>query len=198
MIMKPNNWDSIQEPGRFVPLPAGGYIVVINGAELKTSDKGYEYLDLIIDICEGEYKDYYSKDFYAQEGKDKRWRGHYIQGTPKNGEKPASFFKGMIRAIEESNPGYTWNWDERSLVGRIVGCLFREEEYEKNNGETGVITKAAFVCGADRIRQGDFKVPQRKTLPNRPPVTGYANGFSQPQQQMPSGFEAITDDNIPF
>lgn len=199
MINRPNNWDSIKEPSGREQLPPGGYVVIINGAEVKRSPKGYEYLDLSIDIAEGEYKGYYQSDYYAQEG-EKRWKGHYRQGTPKqDDEKRTSYFKGMIKAIEESNPGYQWNWDERSLVGRIVGCLFGEVENEYNS-KRFMRTEPRFMCGADRIRTGDFNTPQPKMLPMQQTFSG---GYGQPgqnaqAQQMPHGFEAINDDAIPF
>lgn len=194
MINRPNNWDSIKEPSGREQLPPGGYVVIINAAEIRRAQSGYEYLDLSIDIAEGEYKGFYHNDFYAQDGQEKkRWKGHYRQGLPQS-EQSSSYFKGMVTAIEESNPGYTWNWDERSLVGKIVGCLMRSEEWEYN-GYTGMRTEPMAFTSADRIRKGDFKIPNPKMLANKPPVTGFAQ---PPQQQMPSGFEAINDDAIPF
>lgn len=194
MINRPNNWDSIKEPSGREQLPPGGYVVIINGAEVKRSPKGYEYLDLSIDIAEGEYKGYYQSDYYAQEG-EKRWKGHYRQGTPKqDDEKRTSYFKGMIKAIEESNPGYQWNWDERSLIGKIAGCLMRAEEWEYE-GKTGMRTSPMTFMSADKVRQGDFKIPNPKML-NAQSQQNNA-GFTQ-TQQMPHGFEAIDDDNIPF
>ncbi len=64
---------------------------------------------------------------------DKKWKGVIRQFLPKddgtdNDEWTKSSFKGLTTAFEHSNPGYTWNWEETSLVGKLVGILFRNEE----------------------------------------------------------------------
>ena len=38
------------------------------------------------------------------------------------------FFKGFITAVEKTNPGYTWDWDEKKLIGKNVIAVFGEED----------------------------------------------------------------------
>lgn len=42
------------------------------------------------------------------------------------------FFKGVLTSLEESNPGFRWNWDESTLVGKKVGGVFGREQFRTN------------------------------------------------------------------
>lgn len=190
MINKPSNWDRITPSTGtgFPKLPADGYVVKIYNAQQRKSDSGYEYLELEIDIYEGKYKDYFKKEHDANTFDNARYKGYYRQGLPQN-DNAARYFKGMIQAVEDSNPGYTWDWDENSLKGKIVGCLFRDEEWEYN-GKTGFRTAAWRMVGAEKIRTGDYTVPAPKVL-------------ETPAQEKPLGsslrtYEEIDDEDIPF
>ena len=195
MINRPATWDDTQAAsfGGGAKLPPGGYVITIRKAEIKISDSGYQYLDLSVDIAEGEWAGFYLKDWSTQTGPNKRWKGHYRQGIPVGDTQRDSYFKGMISAIEESNAGYTWDWNEQSLVGKVAGCLFREEEYDFN-GYHGFTANPFRMTGADKIRKGAFQIPARRML----------NQGSQqapaptPQPGSPEGFEGIDDDSIPF
>lgn len=199
MINKPNGWENVKAAGEWRKLPPGGYIVEIISASCKESQSGYKYLDLEIEISEGEYKDYFRLDLYEQTGENRRYKGHYRTGLPEN-EKSAKFFKGMTTAVEESNPGYTWDWNEQSLVGKKVGCLFRDEEWEYE-GKTGMRTAAFAMMSAEKVREGKFRAPEPKLLEGR---QNYSGGSGQPgvdARPNPNGssaWDAIGDDDIPF
>ena len=45
-----------------------------------------------------------------------------------------AYFKGFIKTIENSNVGYTWDWDETKLKGKKVCGVFQYEEYKKQDG----------------------------------------------------------------
>lgn len=194
MINKPNDWDNVKVPGQFQRLPEGGYVIEIKKVEQLTAASGYEYLDLTIEICEGMFEGYYMADYKAQTYEPKRYKGHYRQGLP-NTDVSKPFFKGMITAIEESNPGYTWDWNEQSLVGKKVGCLMRSEEWEYN-GNHGMRTVPFRFIGADKIRNGEFLTPAPKYLdkPNDIQLQDAANA-SKP---APFDFEEIKDEDFPF
>lgn len=189
MITKPNNYDQIKAAGGFERLPAGGYVIEIKKAEIKTSVSGYEYLDLTIEISEGIFAGYFMDEYNAQQFEPKRYKGHFRQGTPKD-DQSSSYFKAMITAIEESNPGYTWDWNEQSLVGKTAGCLMRSEEWEYN-GRSGMRTAPFRLTAADNIRSGNYLVPQPKYLSQN-----QDNGSQQQPQAVT--FEEVRDEDIPF
>lgn len=188
MIKAPNNWDKVHASEERRKILPGGYVIKILEAEDVIAQSGYNYLDLTIDVCEGDYKDFYKEDHASQQD-PKRWRGHVRQGIPAENaaedDWTARAFKGMINAIEHSNSGYKWNWDEKTLKGKTVGCLFRSEEYDFN-GYHGFATKPWKLVSADRIREGKFDVPAPKELK------------AKPAPSTPQGFEAIKDEDIPF
>ena len=128
MMNKPANWDSVEAiTGEYKKLPAGGYVCSIVRAECTKSKNGKEMLKLAIDIAEGEYKDFYLNQYLQEQERNKeqaKWRGSYYQLT--EGDSMGRF-KGMLLNIEKSNPGYKWNWNEKSLEGKLFGGVFRKK-----------------------------------------------------------------------
>lgn len=148
-------------------LPAGGYVAKILNAEEVSYDWGNVLL-ISFDILEGDYKDFFATDYKGQDREDKKWRGTYRLSEPKDdgSEKDGwtkRTFGNAIWAIEESNPGYHWNWDETTMKGKIVGVLFRNREWEMN-GNTGWTTECCALTSADDIRNGNFRQPKDKPL----------------------------------
>lgn len=162
---KPENFDS--EPaatGEYKSLPAGGYVCKILGAKVEQSQSGKEMLVMRIDIAEGEYKDYFSQAWEekVQVNKDAKWGCIYRQLTEGDSTK---FFKGMLSAIEKSNPGYQWDWKESGLKGKLVGAIFGEEEFESNkDGSIKKSCKIKWLRSVESIRSGDFKIPEVKRI----------------------------------
>lgn len=151
-------------------LPAGGYVAKILNAEEKRYDWG-DVLLISFDISEGEHSGFFNKDYQENTNEDKKWRGTYRLNIPKDdgSEKDGwtkNTFGGAMWAIEESNHGYTWNWDEKSLKGKTVGVLFRNKEWEMN-GNTGWTTECCKLESADDIRNGKFRMPKDKPLKNK-------------------------------
>lgn len=151
-------------------LPAGGYVAKILNAEEKRYDWG-DVLLISFDISEGEHSGFFNKDYQENTNEDKKWRGTYRLNIPKDdgSEKDGwtkNAFGGAMWAIEESNQGYTWNWDEKSLKGKTVGVLFRNKEWEMN-GNTGWTTECCKLESADDIRNGKFRMPKDKPLKNK-------------------------------
>jgi hypothetical protein len=185
---------------RFPTIPAGGYVCEIKFARADTTKPhpdgsgGEPMLVLAIDIAEGPHKGFYERRYQSDRGQDpnSKWRGVYNQMLYMN-NAVSGYFKGLMTAIERSNPGYHWDWNEAGLKGKKVGFIFREEEYVNGRGETRTITKPAFPRDVDTIRKG-VEVPEIKRLnaqraapqPQQPPAFG--QGFTQVPQ----------DDELPF
>lgn len=169
--MKAFNGYKAQKPGgaREI-LPAGGYVAKILNAEEKRYDWG-DVLLISFDISEGERTGFFNKDYQENANEDKKWRGTYRLPIPKDdgSERDGwtkNTFGGAMWAIEESNPGYAWDWDEKTLKGKTVGVLFRNKEWEMN-GNTGWTTECCKLESADDIRNGKFRMPKDKPLKNK-------------------------------
>ena len=77
--------------------------------------------------------------------------------------------KGRLQAIQESNPGFDpfAAWDAGRLdmfAGRILGINLQEEEYERNDGETGTRLTVCQVIPAQDVRDGKIKTRDLKKL----------------------------------
>lgn len=167
MITKPKNYEEVQAfDGEFESLDVGGHILKIVGTKVEEYDWG-QVLILAIDIAEGEHKGYYQRRYDRDKAasSDAKWKGTYRQPIPSDNDKDSrtsSFFKGLITAIERSNPGYTFNWDEKTLVNKFVGGVFGRREFIRDDGESIWYTEMRAPRDVAKIRSGDFKIPEDK------------------------------------
>ena len=148
-LRRPENWDSIQpkEMGEFTKLPAGAYHCHITSVVEKKSKAGNEMLELEFDIASGEYAGHFAESQY---------KPIYRQVTE---ESSLEYFRGMILAIEESNPGYKWDWNPNSLIGKQVAVVFGEEEYMKD-GAIAVSVKPRWLRSLQVLREGNIQTPK--------------------------------------
>ena len=147
-------------------LPAGAYIVEI--LNVQTADvKTGKQLVVSFDVCEGEYINFFRNDYKSNSSQNKKWRGVYRLGIPVEGseyfEIQKRVFNNFLWAIEESNPGYVFDGEEKRLVGKHFGALFRNKEWEYN-GKTGWTSECASVTSVPCIESGDYKLPADKPL----------------------------------
>ena len=195
-MKKFNNWENVKAASEFVPLPAGGYIVELKNAKVKEyknqNGDAFERFEIAIDIADGEFKDYYANDYCNQTNEDKKWKGVLRLYMPKEDgseqdEWTKSRFKSFIEAVEDSNPGFHWDWDESKLRGKKIGCLFRLEEWEYN-GKTGKKAQPFKAVSVEKIKSGNFKIPKEKLLDKN---------ASAPTAPTPE-FRDIPDEDVPF
>lgn len=162
-MQKPQGYDEAQAfTGEFETLEAGGYICKIKQAVMGVSNKGSEMMSILFDIAEGEHAGYYQRmyDNAKKTDAEPKWKGVFKQNTS---GKSVSFFKGMITAIEQSNPGFKWNWDETQLKGKVFGGVFGREQFRNSAGALKWTTKCQSIRSADAIRKG-VEAPADKYL----------------------------------
>lgn len=194
MIRKPNNWEQVQEYSVREKLPVGAYVCKVKQVTLQQNSTG-QVMCILYDIAEGDYTGFYQRDFAGQtNGTEKKWRGVLRVWLPKDDgttkdESTKRMFKGMVTSFEESNPGYRWNWDENSLVGKTVGIIYRNEQWEYN-GKGGWAAKPLRCMSAAKVRSGDFTIPADKPLMGEARDTGYTAAAG--------GMTAVADPDLPF
>ena len=167
-------------------LPAGGYVCDIKSAKVEEyhSDKGdFSALILAIEVAEGQYAGFWKKDYDQNTNDDKKWRGTYRISIPRDdGTEQDAWtkrsFGNFIWAVQESNPGYTWDWDEKKLKGKKVGVLYRNKEWEMND-KTGWSTEAAGSACVEDIRTGSFKPLKDKPLKKKENAAPSAPVFTE-------------------
>lgn len=139
---KPTGFDEAQAFGEFETLPAGGYKCIIKKVVCEKTETGKEYLKIGFDISEGKYADFYQRKFNNDTREDKKWSG--IWTVFSEGYNPGTTnpkFKGLITSIENSNSEFKFNFDEKTLVNKKVGLVFREEDFEGQDGQIHTTTK---------------------------------------------------------
>lgn len=180
MIRKYNGAKAEKRTAR-EPIPAGGYVAKILNAEVQNYSCG-DMLVLSFDVCEGPMAGFFRRDYAANTNEDKKWRGTYRVSIPKDDsskkdEWSKQTMNEMIWAFEDSNPGFSWDWDETALKGKLVGVLFRDKQWEFK-GREGWTTECSALEGVNNIRQGNFKTPKAKPLKKKEPEFSADSAFT--------------------
>lgn len=172
--------------GEYEKLEAGGYICKIISAKEDKSKSGKNMLVLALDIVEGDKKDFFRNRFTENASPDKKWPAGAIYRQMLEGEKAAGFLKGLMTSLENSNEGFKWNWDEKKLVDLKCGAIFGEEEYERLDGTIATTTKVKFIRTVQSIKEGKFKIPEIKKLPQKGEAfEDYINSISSDNDDLP-------------
>lgn len=166
-----------------------------------------ERLVIFYDICEGQYAGLFGRA--TKEKNNGKW---WWQGTSYLSYKDELMksFKQFITSVEESNQGYHWDWQEQTLVGKVVVCCYGTVETEID-GRTGTINlvKPRFFRSVKAFREGKVEIPAHKPLiKNTANFSGQNQnyGYTAPaqQQQVPQyqGNSSVNDldesDTLPW
>ena len=140
--------------GETLRLPVDGYVCKI----LKVEDvPNIQCLKICYDIVEGDYANFYG----GYKNLDGFYQGQFYVCYK---ESAMIHFAKFIKAIQGSNPGYEFDGREKSLVGKLIGLVVREEEYLDKAGlrakKAGI---AQYVTIAD-IRDGNYQLFPPKLL----------------------------------
>ena len=176
-------------------LPKGAYILkFLSAREEANKNSSGSHLAIAFDIAEGEYQGFYKKAFDNDTREDKKWPNDaviYINCPEDNSEQwVVDNFNKFMTAVEDSNEGYHWGWDESTLKNKLVGAKFCIEQSEYD-GKIYDHTKAKWFIAAKKIRDGKYgKLPNDKLI-----TASVANDGPTDFMNIPDN---ITDEEIPF
>jgi len=140
-------------------LPAGAYVCQIIGVKYQEGTDGNSDMILVqFDITEGEYKDFFKQQYEANTSEDKKYKGKTTIYCPKeDGSEEDGWtkktFGGWINAFEDSNYGYSWDWNENKWKGLSVGIVFGETG-NVIDGKEVLYTEARFAVSVSDVREG--------------------------------------------
>lgn len=186
-----------QSGGSYGQLPVGVYVAGIKNVKIEGAEPD-QSLILRLDIVEGEYAGYYTKRFQhdseAGGRYEAKYKGDYRLRIPnpantkvQHPEWDVKTFNGAIWAIESSNPGYHWDWNEQALKGKFVGINVREGTFNDVP-----YTTIGRLESAEEVRQGKVK-------PMKPMQPRYAQGYvGMENGQAQAGFTEVEDVELPF
>ena len=199
--MKPiNNFGKAKEAASYTgsaQLPAGAYVCKILGVKYETFDWG-DQIKLQIDIEEGEQKDFFKKQYESNTAEDKKWKGIAKVTVPKDEDeewKHTAFARWPV-AIEESNKGYVWDWDENKWKGKLIGIVFGPTG-TVIDGKEVVFTEAHGPASVEAVKSGRFY----KKLLELKKTKGYTGTQSSTEPAGDNDFMKIPDnasETIPF
>lgn len=179
---------------KFLMLPAGTYVAGIKNVKIDGAEPDQQ-LVLRLDIIEGEYAGYYTKRWEhdsANAGLQQQYQAKYKGDlrlqipNPENGRRShpewdVRAFNNAVWCIEQSNPGYKWDWNEAGLKGKVVGINVREGVF---NGIA--YTQIGRLEVADDVRKGIV------------PTMAPRKESGQAPAAAPAGFTQVEDSEVPF
>lgn len=166
MLKKPTEWDKIEgiEYGDYEMLELGGHEVIIKNAYEYTGQSGTTSLKVEVDIAAGDKQaGYYQKQYDNNILADRKWpNGACKYISLREDSNCVALFKGFTTAVENSNPGYKWNFDETTLIGKKLCGVFGLEEFEKQDGTISTTVKLVQLRSLDKLKE--VKVPKVKLI----------------------------------
>lgn len=175
-------------------LPKGAYICRIISAKEDENQYGTRLI-IAFDISEGEYAGFYQEKFDANTAEDKKWSGVIRlavpaeDGSEADGYRIRTFNTAMV-AIEESNPGYLWDWNEKALKGKTIGVVFNEKEFKSTDGRIISFTQPKRLTSVQSVKDGTFYVPKDEPLNESASGAAGNSWISVPDN--------VSDDELPF
>ena len=197
-----NGYDEAKKAAQYSGgrLPIGAYVCAIKNVKYVVGENGTsDRIDILFDIVEGEQKDFFKKQYDANESEDKKWKGRksiYVpmdDGSERDEWTKNSFAK-WVNGFEDSNPGYKWNWKEDKWKGLKIGIVF---------GETGTVidgreilyTEPRFACDIKKVKDGT--APKAKFVAKK----GYTGNQKSSPDSDDTPFMTIPEgstEDIPF
>ena len=162
---KPQGYDEVQAGGDFTPIELGGHKLVIKKLEECKASNGNSYLKVSFDTAQDDKQPNYYTEQYKNDTRDtKKWGGvATIFPTDREG-KTSKTFKTSCTSIERSNnSNIQWGAGiEASIVGKVIGGIYGEEEYLNSMNEVKTARKLFWWRSTEGI--ANATVPEKRVL----------------------------------
>lgn len=181
--------------------------------QLKTNDgRPFEQLQLRIDITEpDEQAGFFNRKFQEDANENAlkaKWKGTYTLTVPEDNSEQfiKDNFKTLTTSVEKSNPGYKWNWEENTLVGKEFCGVFGLEEFINSEGNTITFTRCKYIRSTenmDKIPIPKVKLADKTTMnyedyiEKRKAEKELNNSVNFSDTSI-SNLSKIKDDDLPF
>ena len=185
----------------FELLPKDAYVVRILSAKTAETKSGFNQLVIAFDIAEGQYKDFYKAQYDANSSEDKKWPNDAIfrMTIPYDGcpDYIVTNYDSFFADLEDSNDGFVFSGDEKTLKGKLIGAKMHIEG-SMWNGKAYTHTRMRWTCVVDDVRKGKAgRLPNDKYPADWNP-NGNGTSGSALDSYANSGFSSDSDDEIPF
>lgn len=162
--MKPTykNFEA-KKTGGFLELPpVGAYVAEIQAVRfVEGTDGQRDRIECFMDIVEGEYANRFHEVYEDQKerfGDDAKYKAIFRLIPPVDDDEDwrRRAFEGNLWCVQQSNDGYSWDWDEKKLKGKKVGISLRKRLYSYNGKDRETVEIARFET-VDDVRNGKCK-----------------------------------------
>lgn len=170
-MLEPKGYNEVQEFGEYEKLAPGGHVLRILKVEETTSRNGDDMIKIYLDTDKtdkqpGFFKKRYDSDTRA----NKKWGCIVNQLVIDTKTGLASRgLKTFHTCVEKSNSSsFKLIWGDKyaaNFKNKLIGGLFRNEEYEKQDGTTGRSVKCMAFHSVGAVLEG-LEVPEDKHLDN--------------------------------
>lgn len=188
------SYDKSKRCKTFKQLPKGAYVVEIKTArEDKNKNNDGSHLTIAFDIAEGEYKGFYRNQYDSNTNEDRKWPNDAIYRLTVPTDNSPTYiwnnWNSFFADLEDSNNGFIFQGDVKTLKGKLIGGKFHIEQNEYN-GNVYDHVRLRWTCVADDVRSGNYgQLPQDK-LVSKPASNQSIDEF----MQIPDG----DVDELPF
>lgn len=161
--MKARTYDfEVKKSRGYIELPPKGTYIgkILDARTEKTFDKTHDQIVLMIDVTEGDYANRYMDQYNDAKERfpETKFKGTFRIVIPEEKEPIEKIYiqknyQDAFWAIYQCNPGYEWDWNEKSLVGKKIGFSVRNRFYTYNdkNVETTEIGRLESI---EEIKKG--------------------------------------------
>lgn len=196
--MKPGykNFEARERTSFLTVPPAGAYVARIENVNVQepTETNPRTVIELIVDITEGEYTHRYKDLFDDQKSRfgNANYRGTFRLTVPTDDDADEDNwikrkFETSMWCIEQSNPNFEWDWDEKKLRKLSVGISVRNKKYDYN-GKVKNTTEIGRLEVVQDVRDGKVKPMQDRDQTKKDNQTNDAA----------NGFTAVNDEDVPW
>lgn len=157
---------STKRRNNFIELPpVGAYVAEIRDVRKLEADpkenRERAVIETMIEITEGDYAGQYTKVFKDQDERfgQAKYKGVFRLTQPKDANDEDWLkrrFEGNLWCVEQSNPGYQWDWDEKKLKGKKIGISVRKRLYTYNGKDRETTEIGQFETVED-VKSGKCK-----------------------------------------
>ena len=193
---------SKRKSNNYIQLPKGAYVIVIKGAKMDKWPSGDERIAIAFDIAEGEYKGLYQSQFDSDTRSGKQWPYDAVfnLNVPTDKSEPWVWdtYNSFFADLEDSNNGFVFSGDLKTLKGKVIGGKFHNRQTEKDgNIYDHIVMK--WTCIADDVRNNRAgKLPNDKLIG----AGTRASGTSSSSPSGSDGFmdipDGTVDEELPF
>lgn len=180
-------------------LPKNAYVLkILNAKQEKNKNNSGSHLTISFDVAEGEYKDFYFRQYKNDNREDKKWpndANHYLTIPTENSEGFIwDNWNTFFADLEDSNNGYVFSGNPADLKNKLIGGKMYIEQ-SASKGTVYDHCRLKWTCVADDVRQGKAgQMPKDKLLSQDDGSAFDAPNSDDDFVNVPDGI----DDELPF